>query len=103
MPTHTSLLCRLSSCSLAWRRRCLVDVEEDDDAPDSESSELWPPELLTSKRCCSTADRMVLSKSLVKKKKSITVFKNMAPYIENRLVAAKRGGGWGRDGLGGWG
>lgn len=80
-----------------------MDVEEDDDAPDSESSELWPPELLTSKRCCSTADRMVLSKSLVKKKKSITVFKNMAPYIENRLVAAKRGGGWGRDGLGGWG
>lgn len=39
------------------------------DVPDSESSEPWPPELLTSKRCCSTADRIVLSKSLVKKKK----------------------------------
>ena len=22
--------------------------------------------------------------------------------IENRLVIAKRGGGWGRDGVGGW-
>ena len=68
MPTHTSLPCRTSSCSSDWRRRCLVDVEKDaGDVPDSESSELWPPELLTSKRCCSTADRMVLSKSLVKK------------------------------------
>lgn len=66
-PTHTSLPRRTSSCSLDWRRRCLADVAEDaDDGPDSESSELWPPEPLTSKRCCSTADRMVLSKSLIK-------------------------------------
>lgn len=42
-------------------------AEDADGVPDSESSELWPPELLTSKRCCSTADRMVLSKSLAKK------------------------------------
>lgn len=68
MPTHMSLPHRMSSCSLAWRRRCLADVVEDaEELPDSESSELWPPELLTSKRCCSTAERMVLSKSLVKK------------------------------------
>ncbi|VCX10159.1 unnamed protein product, partial [Gulo gulo] len=61
MPTHTSLPRRTSSCSLDWRRRCLADRAGDaDDVPDSESSELWPPEPLTSKRCCSTADRMVL-------------------------------------------
>ena len=48
------------------------------DDPDSGSSELWPPELLTSKRCCSTADRIVLSKSLVKKKKK----------KENRMIQA---------------
>ena len=73
MPTHTSLLRRTSSCSLDWRRRCLADVEEDaDDVPDSESSELWPPGPLTSKRCCSTADRMVLSKSLIKKEYRVT-------------------------------
>lgn len=70
-PTHMSLPCRTSSCSLDWCRRCLAGVVEDaDDVPDSEASKLCPPELLTSKRCCSTADRIVLSKSLVKKQKN---------------------------------
>lgn len=76
-PTHTSLPCRTSSCSLDWRRRCLAGVVEDaDDVPDSRSSKLCPPELLTSKRCCSTADRIVLSKSLVKKQKTNQIKKS---------------------------
>lgn len=47
------------------RRRCLADMVEDaEEGLDSEFSELFSPGLLTSKRCCSTADRMVLSRSL---------------------------------------
>lgn len=48
-----------------------MGVEDADDGPGSESSELWSPELLTSKRCSSTADLMVLSKILVKNKHQV--------------------------------
>lgn len=40
-----SLFLRASSCSLCCRLLCLADtLEEAEDVPDSESSELWPPE-----------------------------------------------------------
>lgn len=64
-----SLFLRASSCSLWCRLLCLADtLEEADDVPDSESSELWPPEQWTSKRCCSTAERIVFSKYLSSRK-----------------------------------
>lgn len=64
-----SLFLRASSCSLWCRLLCLADtLEEAEDVPDSESSELWPPEPWTSKRCCSTAERIVFSKYLSSRK-----------------------------------
>lgn len=89
-----------SCCSLWCRRLCRavgVTLGDGGHGVNSLSSELWSPKGFTSKRCCSTAERIVLSRKLKEQeknekfdKKSATSWsnKNLRNYLKiNSLIA----------------
>ncbi len=66
-----------SCCSLWCRRLCRavgVTLGDGGHGVNSQSSELWSPKVFTSKRCCSTAERIVLSRKLKDQGKKKTKF-----------------------------